>query len=105
MSQVTRALSREGPRLTGRAAALLVVVAVLALLALVPARQVLGQRSQIDELERRAAQLGSQNAELRGEISRLNDPAELERLARGCLGMVMPGETALVVPDAPPADC
>lgn len=105
MSQGTRALSREGPRLTGRAAALLVVMAVLALLALVPARQVLAQRGQIDELERRAAELEDENAALRGEISKLNDPVELERLARECLGMVMPGETALVVPDSAPADC
>lgn len=105
MSSSTRALSREGPRLTGRAAVLLVVVTALALVALVPARQLLAQRSRIGELERRAELLEDQNAELRLRISRLNDPAELERLARACLGMVMPGETALVVPDAEPADC
>lgn len=105
MSSSTRALSREGPRLTGRAAVLLVVVTVLALLAVVPARQVLEQRGQIAELERRAAELEEGNERLRAEISKLNDPAELERLARECLGMVMPGETALVVPDAPRPDC
>jgi len=105
VSSSTRALSREGPRLTGRAAVLLVVVTALALVALVPARQLLAQRSRIGELERRAELLEDQNAELRLRISRLNDPAELERLARACLGMVMPGETALVVPDAEPADC
>jgi cell division protein FtsB len=105
VSSSTRALSREGPRLTGRAAVLLVVVTALALVALVPARQLLAQRSRIGELERRAELLEDQNAELRLRISRLNDPAELERLARACLGMVMPGETALIVPDAEPADC
>jgi len=105
MSSSTRALSREGPRLTGRAAALLVVVTVLALLAVVPARQVLQQRGRIAELERRAAQLEERNARLRVEISRLNDPAELERMARECLGMVMPGETVLLVPDAPRPAC
>lgn len=105
MSSSTRALSREGPRLTGRAAALVVVVTMLTMVALVPARQLLAQRSRIGELERRAELLEDQNAELRLRISRLNDPAELERLARACLGMVMPGETALIVPDAAPADC
>ncbi|HZD17871.1 MAG TPA: septum formation initiator family protein [Actinomycetota bacterium] len=105
MSSSTRALSREGPRLTGRAAALLIVVAALTVLALVPARQVLGQRGKILDLERRAEQLESRNGELRAQITRLNDPAELERLARECLGMVMPGEIALVVPDSKPARC
>jgi cell division protein FtsL len=103
----TRALSREGPRLTGRAAFLLVAVTFLAILALVPARQFLDQRGRIGELERRADRLEEQNATLRSEITRLRDPAELERLARECLGMVAPGETALVVPGANPdrVDC
>jgi cell division protein FtsL len=103
----SRSLSREGPRLTGRAAALLVAITFLAILALVPARQLLDQRGQIAELERRATQLENQNADLRSEISHLRDPAELERLARECLGMVAPGETVLVVPGADPdrADC
>ena len=103
----TRALSREGPKLTGRAAFLLVAVTFLAILALVPARQFLDQQGRIDELERRADRLEEQNATLRSEITRLRDPAELERLARECLGMVAPGETALVVPGANPdrVDC
>ena len=107
MSQATRTLERTGPKLTGRAAALLVAVALLVMLALVPARQFLEQRGQISELERRTAELERTNAGLRAEIDRLNDPSELERIARECLGMVAPGEVALVVPGAHPAraDC
>lgn len=107
MSSSARTLERSGPKLTGRAAALLVTVAVLAMLALVPARQWFAQRGQIAELERRAVQLQAQNAELQRQIERLNDPAELERLARECLGLVGPDEVALVVPDSRPgrADC
>ena len=106
MSQATsRALAREGPRLTGRAGALLVVLTLLLLVALVPARQVLDQRSQIAELERRTAELEAANGELRQEVARLHDPAELERLARECLGMVEPGETALIVPGADRTVC
>jgi cell division protein FtsB len=101
-----RTIERAGPKLTGRAAALLVVVMLLVLLALVPAGQFLDQRGRIAELERRSAELEQANAELRAEISRLHDPAELERLARACLGMVSPGETALVVPGGTaPGDC
>jgi cell division protein FtsL len=106
VSASTRTLERDRPRLTGRAAALLVAVALLALLALVPARQYLDQRGRIAELERQAAQLEQQNRSLRSQIAALHEPAELERLARECLGMVRPGEIALVVPGGSAAnDC
>jgi cell division protein FtsB len=99
-------IERDRPRLTGRAAALLVVVVLLALLALVPARQFVAQRQQIAELEGRAARLEQQNGMLRAQIARLHDPAELERRARACLGMVRPGEVALVTPGgARPSGC
>ena len=102
-----RALSHQGPRVTGRAAALLVAVTLLAIVALVPARQFLDQRSKIADLERQAQQLTRENAQLAAEVERLHDPVELERLARECLGMVAPGETALIVPGADPdrLDC
>jgi cell division protein FtsB len=105
VSQATRALERAGPRLTGRAAALVVAVMLLVMLAAVPARQFLAQRGRIAELERRATELELRNAELRQELVRLRDPAELEKLARECLGMVAPGETALVVPGETRSDC
>lgn len=107
MSAGTRTLERDRPRLTGRAAGLMVVVALLGVLALVPARQYVEQRGRIDELERRAAQLERQNDALMTEISTLHEPSELERLARECLGMVRPGEIALVTPGdgAASTDC
>ena len=107
MSQATRTIERAGPKLTGRAAGLLVGCTLLVLLALVPARQFLEQRARIADLEARTAELEQLNADLRQRIVRLNDPVELERLARECLGMVAPGEIALVVPGSQPerADC
>ncbi len=98
MSQATRTLERDGPKLTARAAVLLVTMTLLVLLALAPARQFLDQRGQIADLQRRTAELQLTNARLQDRIDRLDDPAELERLARECLGMVAPGEVALVVP-------
>jgi cell division protein FtsB len=89
-------LERDRPRLTGRAAALLVAVTILGAMAIVPIGRYLDQSAAIADVERRAAELGSQNAELRAEISRLHDPTELEKLARECLGMVGPGEVAFV---------
>ena len=100
-------LERDRPRLTGRAAALIVAVAILVVMAIVPIGRYLDQRSTIADTERRAAELDTQNADLRAEISRLHDPAELERLARECLGMVGPGEVAFVMPGrtADASDC
>jgi len=100
-------LERDRPRLTGRAAALLVAVTILGVMAVVPIGRYLDQSAAIADIERRAAELGSQNAELRAEISRLHDPTELEKLARECLGMVGPGEVAFVMPGrtADPSDC
>ncbi|MGH2635066.1 MAG: FtsB family cell division protein [Actinomycetota bacterium] len=107
MSQGTRAISHDGPKLTGRAAGLLVILTLLVVLALVPARQFLEQRGRISDLERRTAELVELNAGLRQRIAMLDDPSELERIARECLGMVAPGEIALVVPGSQPerADC
>jgi cell division protein FtsB len=107
VSSASRTIERDGPKLTGRAAALLVTMGLLVMLALAPVRQFLDQRAQIADLERRTIELERQNAELRTTIYDLNDPAELERLARECLGMVSPGETALVIPDSRSAnaDC
>ena len=100
-------LERDRPRLTGRAAALLVAVAILAAMAILPIGRYLDQRTAIAEIERRAAELEAQNADLRAEIVQLHDPTELEELARSCLGMVGPGEVAFVIPGrtADPSEC
>jgi len=73
-------------------------VAILVVMAIVPIGRYLDQRSAIADIDRRAAELEAENADLRVEISRLHDPAALERLARSCLGMVGPGEAAFVIP-------
>ena len=93
---VRQALERPRVRPTGRAALLLVVVVMLGLLSVGPARQYLAQRTEISDLERRAAALERANDRLRSDIDRLRDPEYLQRLARACLGMVEPGEIAFV---------
>jgi cell division protein FtsB len=92
----THALEHPRVRLTGRAALLLVVVATLTTACIVPVREYLAQRAQIQQLERQTAELERANDALRGDIARLHDPEYLERLARACLGMVRPGEIAFV---------
>jgi cell division protein FtsB len=96
-------------RLTPRAAVLVFSVFLVAMFAIAPARAYLEQRAELHQLEQQAAQLAASNDELRSRIADLNDPRTLERLARECLGMVMPGETAYVVLPADraptPPDC
>jgi cell division protein FtsB len=92
----SEALGRQRVRLTGRAALLIVVVAMLGVFSIVPARQYLAQRAEIADLQRRATALEQANASLRSNIRRLHDPQYLERIARACLGMVKPGEIAFV---------
>lgn len=73
-----------------------------------PARQLVVQRTRMESLETRLAQLSAQNKRLSDEISRLQDQSELEVLARERLGLVRPGEHAYTfvsppTPAAPPA--
>ena len=58
---------------------------------------------------RRQRVLEQQNQALQTRIDQLSDATFLERIARECLGMVKPGETAFVVVPAhgkpDPPDC
>ena len=103
-----RAEPRPAVRLTARAALLLVVMLVIFAFAIAPLRAYLGERSALAEVREQTAKLESQNARLQERLLELNDPRELERIARACLGMVRPGETAFVtIPESgypkPPA--
>jgi cell division protein FtsB len=81
------------------------LVAVLAV-AVFPTRQWLDQRADIGDAEARLAILREQNAALEEQIWRLEDDAEIERLAREQYNLVMPNEEAYVVlpPPLPPVE-
>jgi cell division protein FtsB len=106
-----RAVAPEGsrPRLTSRAGFLLIALTILALFAIAPAREYLSERDHVADLQQKAEGLERANAALRADIARLHDPAEKERLARECLGMVGEGEIAFVIGprtgDSEPAPC
>ena len=100
----SRAADVPRARLTVRAVVLAALVLVLAIAASVPVRQFLAQRDEIAELQREVNELEANNDRLRGEIERLHDPRELERIARECLGMVRPGEIAFNNPGGPPPE-
>jgi cell division protein FtsB len=72
------------------------VVLLLGAAGVVPAKQYLAQRDRIADLEVQIRALTAERGRLQHRVDRLRDPAELERLARECLGMVKPGEIAFV---------
>ncbi len=105
------AVRRARASLTPRAAVLAVVVMAILIYLVVPLRTYVTQRNRLTELEHQTQILEQQNAKLAHEVRMLKDPAQLERIARECLGMVKKGEIGfIVVPEgtkgrAPPADC
>jgi cell division protein FtsB len=109
MSARAEALTRMRPRLTRRAAVLGAVILMLGATAIVPLRQYVAQRSEIRGLEEKIETLIEERGRLERRVKELQDPDELERIARECLGMVKPGEIAFVaVPQSgqlPQGDC
>ena len=75
-----RTLERDRPRLTGRAALLLLIVTMLAVYATVPLRQYLGQRAETDRLEAEVSELEAANADLLADIAQLRDRRRREAL-------------------------
>jgi cell division protein FtsB len=58
---------------------------------------------EADRLARELEQLRQQNVQLREEIRLLNTPEYVERLAREQLGLVKPGEIAVILVQPTPA--
>lgn len=86
------AVAPHRPRLTGRAAILVVVLAVLAVSYASSLRAYLVQRSEIDDLQSQISQRQQSIGVLEDQKARWNDPAYVETQAR-LLGYVMAGET------------
>jgi len=99
---------RSSSRITTRAVALAIVSLLVMTLGISPLRAYVEQRGRLSDLRRQALGLEAENARLAHRVQELRDPAVLERLARQCLGLVRPGETAFItVPEhgapTPPA--
>ena len=59
-------------------------------------------KRQYDSLERDLNTLRSENQQLKTRMQRLkNDPTAIEEEARQNLGLIRPGETLVIVKDAP----
>lgn len=86
-----------GPRLTGRAAALLVVLGLLVVAYAWPAREYLRQRSELASLQADAAATQTRVDALEAARQRWQDPAYVQSQARNRLHFVLPGEVAYTV--------
>ena len=91
---------RANPRLTGRAAVLVLVVAVLVVSFASSLKAYLQQRDHIDTMRAQIAQRTQAIDALESEKKRWKDPAYVEQQARERFGYLMPGETAYVALDA-----
>jgi cell division protein FtsB len=86
-------------RLTGRAAVLVLVLAVLTVSYASSLRAYLQQRSHINDLKASIAQHEADIDALEAEKARWDDPAYVAQQARERLGYVMPGEKTYLVLD------
>ncbi len=94
-----RPSGKRRPRLTGRAAILVLVVAVLTVSYASSMRAYLQQRAHINDLKEQIASREASIDDLEREKQRWHDPAYVEAQARDRFGYVMPGETSYVVLD------
>ena len=75
----------------------LLVLGLLGAMAIEPTRQLLTQRERISGMAQDLNALERSNDRLEERIDRLRDPDFLEQRAREQIGLVRPGETAIVV--------
>ena len=85
------------PRFTGRAAILVLVVAVLTVSYASSLRAYLQQRSHIADLKAQIAERSASIDDLEREKRRWHDPAYIQAQARERFGYLMPGQTSYVV--------
>ena len=73
------------------------VLGLLGAMAIEPTRQLLEQRERISTMASDLSEIERSNDRLAARIDRLKDPDFLEQRAREQIGLVRPGETAIVV--------
>jgi cell division protein FtsB len=97
MSIVKRPIMLLGP-------AVILVVALALATNVLPLRQIVAQRSEIAATQATLDAILAENVALDSQVSALETPLEVERLAREELGYIRPGEKAFVVMDPSGAD-
>ena len=90
-------------RLTFHGTLLGIILLLLAMMAMGPARQLWAEHQQIRSDEATLAAGSAEAARLTARIQAMQDPKHVEQLARDQLGYVRPGETSYIIvhPQAP----
>lgn len=85
------------PRVSARGIVIVLVMALLVAMSIQPARQLLSQRDRIGGVAEQLEATQSSNRDLEAQIARLKNDDFIEQRARSQIGLVRPGETAVVV--------
>jgi cell division protein FtsB len=85
------------PRRIGRWALVAVVVTGIVLLFVLPGRTFLAQRRSLDTAQAQLQLLSQENAKLTTRAEQLQDPSQIEQIARADYGLVMPGQQAFTI--------
>ena len=96
----SRPVDAPRPRLTGRAAILILLIAVLTVSYASSLRAYLQQRGHISDLKSQIAERSANISDLEREKKRWKDDAFLEQQARERFGFLFPGETSYQVLDS-----
>ncbi len=107
IGQKLAAVSESEDYQRGRRRALWVLVSLAALgfavfIFFSPIRQLMSQENRLGDVKKKSAQLSKDNSALSNRVEELNDPKEIERLAREDLGLVRAGEEVYVI--LPPSE-
>ncbi len=78
-----------------------VVLAVIVMLFVIPARTFVSQSHSLALTQRQVSDLATENAKLKAEATSLQSKAKIEQIARADYGLVMPGQKAYAI--IPPA--
>ncbi|MPZ68765.1 MAG: hypothetical protein GEU71_04465 [Actinobacteria bacterium] len=73
------------------------ILGVIGAMAIEPTRQLIEQRQRIAAMSSDVQEIESSNAALEARIDRLKDPDYIEQRARAQIGLILPGETSLLV--------
>jgi cell division protein FtsB len=90
-------------RLTFHGTLLGIILLLLAMVAMGPARQLWAEHQQIRNDEATLAAGNAEAARLTARIQAMQDPKHVEQLARDQLGYVRPGETSYIIVHPQPA--
>jgi cell division protein DivIC len=92
-----RKIRLPNTRVAPQVIVIVLVLGLIGAMAIEPTRQLLAQRERIAGMETDLHRLQESNTQLEDHIRRLEDLDYLEHLAREQVGLVRPGETAIVV--------